>query len=37
MNKIETGKDKFDFKPPYGGNEFLSIKIDGEWIDKKLN
>jgi hypothetical protein len=37
MNKIETKKDKFDFKPPYGGNEFLNIKIDGEWIDKKLN
>ena len=37
MNKIETEKDKFDFNPPYGGNEFLKIKIDGEWVDKKLN
>lgn len=34
MNSIHTDKDKFNFKPQYGGNEFLSIKIDGEWIDK---
>jgi hypothetical protein len=34
LNKIKTDRDKFDFKPPYGTNEFLSIKIDNEWIDK---
>lgn len=36
MNTILTDKDKFNFIPPYGGNEFLNIKIDGEWIDKLL-
>ena len=37
MNTIVTEKDKFNFIPPYGGNDFLNIKIDGEWIDKLLD
>ncbi len=37
LNKIITDIDKFNFNPSYGGNQFLNIKIDGEWVDKLLS
>jgi hypothetical protein len=37
VNKIYTDRNKFNFKPPYGGDDYLNIKIDGQWLDELLD